>query len=89
MLLWELEVKNFYVEKEYRGTGIAQDLLNILVEFAKEKGYKRLELDSYKEFERAISFYEKNNFVHVFKHFGQNLKMIWFEFIYYNRRKIL
>lgn len=56
------EVKNFYVEKEYRGTGIAQDLLNILVEFAKEKGYKRLELDSYKEFERAISFYEKNNF---------------------------
>ena len=56
------EVKNFYLEKEYRGTGIAQDLFNTIIEFAKAKKYKRLELDSYKEFNRAIKFYEKNNF---------------------------
>ncbi len=56
------EVKNFYVEKEYRGSGISQELLNTLIEFAKTKGYKRLELDSYKEFNRALNFYKKNNF---------------------------
>ena len=57
------EVKNFYVEKEYRGTGISQDLLNVLIKFAKANGYKRLELDSYKEFNRALNFYKKNNFL--------------------------
>ena len=56
------EVRNFYIEREYRGTGIAQKLLNTIIEFAKIKKYKRLELDSYKEFSRAINFYKKNNF---------------------------
>ncbi len=56
------EVKNFYVEKEYRGTGISQDLLDTLTNFAKERGYEILELDSYKEFSRALNFYKKNNF---------------------------
>lgn len=56
------EVKTMYIEKEYRGTGIAQELMNTLTNFAKSHGYKRLQLDTYAQFNRAIKFYEKNQF---------------------------
>lgn len=58
-----LEVKRMYVKKEYRGCGIAQELLNTLERFAEDNGFKYLVLGTYERMERAIGFYQKNLFV--------------------------
>ena len=58
-----LEVKRMYVKKEYRGYGIAQELLNNLESFAAENGFRYLVLGTYERMERAIGFYQKNLFV--------------------------
>lgn len=57
------ELKSLYVHKKHREQGIAQDLLNTLINFAKE--YEKLILDTYRKFERAIRFYEKNRFTKI------------------------
>ena len=57
------ELKSMYVDEKYRGHNIAQNLLNTLLEFASE--YEKTILDTYKKFERAIGFYEKNGFSNV------------------------
>ena len=51
-----------YVKKEYRGCGIAQELLNTLERFAEDNGFKYLVLGTYERMERAIGFYKKNLF---------------------------
>ena len=58
-----LEVKRMYVKKEYRGCGIAQELLNTLERFAEDNGFKYLVLGTYERMWRAIGFYQKNLFV--------------------------
>ena len=58
-----LEVKNVYVKKEFRGLGVSQHLLDVLEEFAIEKGFYNLFLGTYDKLERAIGFYQKNNFL--------------------------
>ena len=52
-----------YVHKHYRGQNVAQKLLETLLEFAIK--YERIILDTYKKFERAIGFYEKNGFYNI------------------------
>lgn len=57
------EIKNLYILKEKRGVSpIGQDLLNTLFDYARQIGYSKLRLDTYKQFDRAIRFYEKNGF---------------------------
>lgn len=56
-------LKSLYVAREYRNRRIASNLMDILLNFAKEKGYKTLELDTYGKFHIAIKFYEKIGFV--------------------------
>ena len=51
-----------YVHPEYRNKKIASNLMNILLDFAKQNQYKKVKLDTYKEFEAAIKFYEKIGF---------------------------
>ena len=58
-----LEVKRMYVKKEYRGCGIAQELLNTLEGFTEDNGFKYLVLGTYERMERAIGFYKKNLFI--------------------------
>ena len=58
------ELQKMYCKKEYRGLGIAQELLNTALEFA-EKHYKICYLETRDNMERAKSFYEKNGFVHT------------------------
>ena len=57
------ELKSMYVHKHYRGQNVAQKLLETLLEFAIK--YERIILDTYKKFERAIGFYEKNGFYNI------------------------
>lgn len=56
-------IKRFYVAKEFRGQGIAQQLMLKLETEAKNKGYKTLVLDVEKDDPRAQKFYEKHGFV--------------------------
>lgn len=57
------ELKSMYVHKDYRGQDIAQKLLDRLINFA--SNYEKIVLDTYRKFERAIGFYEKNGFCKV------------------------
>ncbi len=55
-------LKSLYVKKEYRKNGIAKALFNKLMEFTILNNYKKIELDTYDDFEHAIRFYQKNDF---------------------------
>lgn len=57
-----VRLKRMYVKPEYRGRGIAQKMLDRLVKFAKEKGYKKILLHTYPVMENAMRFYKKNGF---------------------------
>ena len=56
-------LKKVYVKKEHRGSGIAQEMLNVCIEYALEKCYENIYLGSYHRLERAKRFYAKNGFV--------------------------
>jgi len=58
-----VRLKRMYVRPDYRGRGIAQKMLDILVKFAKQKGYKKMLLHTYPIMENAMRFYKKNGFV--------------------------
>ena len=58
----QAKMKTFYVNKEYRGKKIAQELFNNLYSFAVDKGYTKIVLDTYETLERAVNFYKKNGF---------------------------
>lgn len=56
------ELQKMYCLKEYRGTGIARELLKCALEFAKGK-YDSCYLETMDNMDRAKRFYEKNGFV--------------------------
>jgi len=56
-------IKRFYIHYEFRGAGLANLLLARLIKFAKQKSYRFLVLDTYKNNHRAQKFYTKNGFV--------------------------
>jgi len=58
------ELQKMYCMPEYRGTGIAQKLMDTALDFAK-KHYKKCYLETGDNMERAKRFYERNGFVHT------------------------
>ena len=56
-------LKKVYVEESHRGKGIAQQLLNQCLEYAKEIGYDYIYLITYDRLDRAKAFYSKNGFI--------------------------
>ena len=57
-------LQEFYVMEEYRSQGIGRKLLRKIVEYAKFKKWKRLELCTppLPEFDRTVEFYRANGF---------------------------
>lgn len=55
-------LKRFYIDKEYRGSGVATLLLEDLIAFAQLQKYKYLVLDTRFDNLRAQRFYTKNKF---------------------------
>lgn len=55
-------LKTMYVRRDYRGSKIAQNLMNTLINFSLKNNYTKLQLGTYKELERAVNFYKKNDF---------------------------
>jgi len=65
------ELVKFYIPQEYRGIGIGKELMQKCIIFAKEKGYKKIYLESLPEFNKAVSIYEKQGFIHLNKPLGK------------------
>ena len=69
-MIWDSAVLNeIYVRPEYRGTGVADDLMDAAVAFAEAQDLPldRLVLDVDRENDRAGAFYER----HGFEHWGE------------------
>ncbi len=63
MKKWKaLELKRIYVLKEFHGQGIAQQLMDLILDFAKEKKYEVVWLGVWEHNLRAQKFYEKYGF---------------------------
>lgn len=56
-------LKRFYIDKACRGKGVAKQILEKVIAFAKEKNYSSLVLDTRNDNYQAQHFYEKNGFV--------------------------
>jgi diamine N-acetyltransferase len=58
-----LELKRIYVLKEFHGKGIAQKLMDFILNFAAEKKYEVVWLGVWEHNVRAQKFYEKYGFI--------------------------
>ncbi|HEX8254730.1 MAG TPA: GNAT family N-acetyltransferase [Thermoanaerobaculia bacterium] len=64
----QIEISRFYVERTHHGGGIAHELMQRVIEIARERGAKTLWLGVWEHNPRAIRFYEKCGFVDVGSH---------------------
>jgi GNAT superfamily N-acetyltransferase len=55
-------IDEMVVDKEYRGRGIGSDLLEHIIRAARERGCRRVELDSAFDRKQAHKFYERKGF---------------------------
>jgi ribosomal protein S18 acetylase RimI-like enzyme len=56
-------MKRFYLDKNYRGTGLADKLLATIVKKAKDMDLSKIVIDVSTNNPRAIKYYEKNGFI--------------------------
>ena len=54
-----VELKKFYVRKDYRGQGVSKAFYEKVMDMCKESGFKRIFLGTYERLETAIQFYIK------------------------------
>ena len=65
-----MEVKRMYVNPEYRGVGIAQQILEELEKWTQELGYKYTILETGKRQVEAVAFYKKSKY-QIIPNYGQ------------------
>jgi ribosomal protein S18 acetylase RimI-like enzyme len=56
------EMKRLFVNDNYKGKGIGKRLVEIIIEEAKNKNYKKIRLDTLGTMESALKIYYKNGF---------------------------
>jgi GNAT superfamily N-acetyltransferase len=59
------EVKRMYVHPEWRGEGIARNMLHLLLKAAEMEGYESVRLDSLRRLEPAVRLYRSFGFVEI------------------------
>lgn len=59
------QLRYFYLEPEYRGIGLGNRLMQLFMDFLKEKGYRRAYLWTTNEQTAAASLYERYGFKHT------------------------
>ena len=57
-----LDIDEFCVDKDHRRKGVATALIDFIREYAREQGFKRLELNMWEFNESALAFYESAGF---------------------------
>ena len=64
MKKWKaLELKRFYILKEFHGLGVAQNLMDFFLAYAFKNNYQAVWLGVWEDNFRAQKFYEKYGFV--------------------------
>ena len=58
-------MKRLYVDKNFRGTGVADKLYDAFLQFVKENSYKQMYLTTTKELAASHRFYEKKGFKRI------------------------
>lgn len=61
----DCEMKRLYVKPEYRGSGIAKKLVNLIINDAKSIGYQCMLLDTLPNLKGAIKLYEDVGFYRI------------------------
>lgn len=56
------EIRKMYLMQDFRGKGLGKWMMTHLIDFAKSKGYKRLELETASNLLEAIQLYKKMGF---------------------------
>jgi putative acetyltransferase len=56
------ELVKMYILPEARGKGLGKSLIDQCIEVAKQKGYKRMYLETMNELNRAVQLYEQKGF---------------------------
>lgn len=59
------ELKRMYVLPEYRGSGLAKDVLHFIEQVVHEKGFQSLVLETGLRQPEAIAFYTKNGYTSI------------------------
>lgn len=59
------EMKRLYVKPDHRKSGLGKQLVTHLIELAKAKGYKKMQLDTLQRLTSAITLYERFGFTHT------------------------
>lgn len=54
-----------YLRASFRGTGLARDLLDVIIDFARDEGILQLELAVSAENSAALRFYQRHGFIEV------------------------
>lgn len=57
-----MDVDEFCVDKEYRRRGVASEMITFIRNYAKEKGFNRIELNMWEFNQDALAFYEAVGF---------------------------
>jgi peptidyl-dipeptidase Dcp len=57
------QLRFFYIDKEYRGIGLGKKLMQLFVDFLKEKGYQSSYLWTVKGLDAAGSLYTRHGFI--------------------------
>jgi ribosomal protein S18 acetylase RimI-like enzyme len=57
-----LDIDEFCVDEAYRRKGVATDLITFIKEYAKKKGFHRIELNMWEFNQGALAFYESVGF---------------------------
>jgi ribosomal protein S18 acetylase RimI-like enzyme len=68
-----LHISTLIVAPNFQGQGVAQQLMDTAVDFAREQGVSQLRLNVYEFNRRAIAFYEKEGFTTLSRHLWRNL----------------
>lgn len=75
-----LELKRLYVARAWHGRGVAQALMNAVLDAARARGAKTLWLGVWERNPRAAAFYEKYGFTRVGEHsfvLGSDVQTDW------------
>jgi putative acetyltransferase len=59
------EMKRLYVRPAYRKFGLGRELISRLIDVGRQKGYKKMQLDTLQRLAPAISLYEQFGFMHT------------------------
>ena len=76
------ELKAMYLSKELRGKGYGYKLLDLAMTYSKEKGYKRVVLDSMSKYEAALKLYEKYGFKRIDRYNDNQKADVFMEYVF-------